>query len=156
MTVKIPQKKCLSCKKIIKKNDAITECCKCFTIIHLTCSNIYPSNCLNSWHCTNCTFKFLPFEDIDDTQIYLDNLGLPNVSENLKIFPHDAFNEFIIKCSAIFDKLINSDDNEEGISIPINSSYYDIHKFNQIKTDHSSSLGIIHTNLASINKILMT
>ena len=47
---------------------------------------------------------------------------------------------------------MNSDDNEEGLSIPINSAYYDIHKFNQIKTDHSSSLGIIHTNLASINK----
>ena len=46
-----------------------------------------------------------------------------------------------------------TDKHDEGLSIPINSSYYDIHKFNQIKTNVSSSLGLIHTNLASINKI---
>ena len=44
-------------------------------------------------------------------------------------------------------------ENGKGLSTPINSSYYDIHKFNQIKTNISSSLGLIHTNLASINKI---
>ena len=30
--------------------------------------------------------------------------------------------------------------------------YYDNHSFNQIKPDSSSTLGILHTNLASINK----
>ena len=70
----------------------------------------------------------------------------------MKIFPHENFNEFFNKCSDIFDNLTDNVENEEGLAIPINSSYYDIHKFNQIKTDNASSLGFIHTNLASINK----
>ena len=34
----------------------------------------------------------------------------------------------------------------------INSNYYSYLEFNKIKTDSTSTFGIIHTNLASINK----
>ena len=83
----------------------------------------------------------------------MENLGVQNSSGNLKIYPHENLNQFVNKCSDIFDNLTDNVNNEEGLPIPINSSYYDIHKFNQIKTNISSSIGLIHTNLASINKI---
>ena len=54
------------------------------------------------------------------------------------------------KCSAIFDKPTDSENYEEELSLPINSCYHDIHSFNQLKPDRLSSLGLIHTNLASI------
>ena len=41
---------------------------------------------------------------------------------------------------------------QEEIRNPINSRYLDIPLFNQIKPDPASSLGILHTNIASISK----
>ena len=46
---------------------------------------------------------------------------------------------------------MNSDNDENNdLFNLINSKYYHIHQFNKIKPDKSSSIGIIHTNLASM------
>ena len=48
---------------------------------------------------------------------------------------------------------ISSEDNDDSdIFNNINSKYYGIDKFNQIKTESQSSIGFLHTNLASISK----
>ena len=46
---------------------------------------------------------------------------------------------------------MEEDSDNETIYHNINSKYYDILDFNKIKTDESSTFGIMHTNLASLN-----
>ena len=49
---------------------------------------------------------------------------------------------------------LNFEDNyvNDDIFNHINSQYYNIHKFNNIKPDYSSSIGFLHTNIASLYK----
>ena len=68
----------------------------------------------------------------------------------MKLYPDESFTQFINTCENIS---LNFDDNDEtDIFNKINSKYYGIREFNQIKSDSQSSIGILHTNLASIYK----
>ena len=154
------QNMCPLCNKRIKNSDSFLKCSHCKKCIHQHCSKLSAQeftrysqeNTLNFWHCSVCTLQSLPFDLIDDSQLYLENLGISN-NDNLKIFPYKKFNDFIISCTEIFKNLTDSDNYQEDLTFPINFSYHDVHKFNnQIKHDNSSSLGILHTNLASIQK----
>ena len=76
---------------------------------------------------------------------------MDNASDDLKLNPDDSFNQFIESCETL---ALNFEDNDENddIFIHINSQYYNIHKFNNIKPDLPSSIGFLHTNIASLYK----
>ena len=76
---------------------------------------------------------------------------MDNASDDLKLYPDDSFNQFIESCETL---ALNFNDNDENDDIfnHINSQYYNIHKFNNIKPDLSSSIGFLHTNIASLYK----
>ena len=153
----MPHILCSMCNKRLKKSELFIKCSDCKKCIHQQCTKIPDSefrqsqqNCSN-WQCSICTLQILPFEIIDDSQLYLENFGISN-NENLKIFPHKEFDDFVNNCTEIFLNITDSDDYQGDLTFPINSSYYDIHKFNQMKNESSTTLGLIHTNLASIQK----
>ena len=95
----------------------------------------------------------MPFHCADDNELILENLNI-SVSKDLAIIPGQRFNEFVDECNAISNDLSEKDDRnlQEDLSNSINSRYLDIPQFNQIKPDPVSSLGILHTNIASISK----
>ena len=72
------------------------------------------------------------------------------VSSDLNIIPSNELNVFLTESNDL-SNTFNETQPEEFPHV-INSQYYDNHSFNQIKPDVSSTLGILHTNLASINK----
>ena len=76
---------------------------------------------------------------------------MDNASDDLKLYPDDSFNQFTESCETL---ALNFEDNDENDDIfnHINSQYYNIHKFNNIKPDLSSSIGFLHTNIASLYK----
>ena len=93
----------------------------------------------------------LPFNTVEDNDRFLENLRLSGiVSSDLNIIPSNELNVFITESNDLYNT-INESQPDEFPNV-INSQYYDNHSFNQIKPDSSSTLGILHTNLASINK----
>ena len=107
------------------------------------------------WCCPKCSAETLPFNCTSDNELFIENLRLnKNVSEDLNIIPQNQFKEFLDECNNISNNLLENVDNKdlEDFPNPVNSKYHDIHQFNQIKPDPISSLGLIHTNLASIGK----
>ena len=105
--------------------------------------------------CPKCSAETLPFNCTSDNELFIENLRLnKNVSEDLNIIPQNQFKEFLDECNNIPNNLLENVDNKdlEDFPNPVNSKYHDIHQFNQIKPDPISSLGLIHTNLASIGK----
>ena len=103
------------------------------------------------WFCPSCIASNLPFNDLNDSNFFLFQYDiLDKASDDLKLYPGESFTQFIDRCENI---TISSEDNDDSdIFNNINSKYYGIHKFNQIKTDSQSSIGFLHTNLASISK----
>ena len=64
----------------------------------------------------------------------------------------DQLKKFVKQCDDIKDYVTKSNESEnDQLTSSINSSYYDIKKFNKIKMDRNSSLGMIHANIASLN-----
>ena len=107
-----------------------------------------------AWYCPKCTVETLPFHCSDDNELFIENLKSSNIfSMDLEFIPRQGFNEFIAKCNSISNDYENwTNDEHEGLPNPINSRYHDIHLFNQINPSPDSSLGILHTNIASIGK----
>ena len=70
-------------------------------------------------------------------------------SENIKLQPDESFKKFIRACQNL---IYNNDDdeNKDNIFTCINSKYYDLPGINNLSNE--SSLGILHTNLASLYK----
>ena len=61
--------------------------------------------------------------------------------------------KFIQECESI-EKQFSSDEenNNELLTSTVNSKYYNVSNFNKIKIDKKSSFGLIHVNIASLNK----
>ena len=72
------------------------------------------------------------------------------VSSDLNIIPSNELNMFLTESNGL-SNTFNETQPEEFPHV-INSQYYDNHSCNHIKPDLSSTLGILHINLASINK----
>ena len=104
------------------------------------------------WYCTYCTANTLPFNNLNDTPfLLLQNVLMDKVSDDLKLYPDESFNHFTEACETL---IINSEDNDvnDDILNHVNSKYYNIHNFKKIKPDVPSSIGFLHTNIASIYK----
>ena len=104
------------------------------------------------WYCTYCTANTLPFNNLNDIHfLLLQNELMDKVSDDLKLYPDESFNRFTEACET---HTINSEDNDvnDDILNHVNFKYYNIHNFNKIKPDVPSSIGFLHTNIASIYK----
>ena len=60
--------------------------------------------------------------------------------------------KFITECESIEKKLSSDDDSDDLVTSTVNSKYYNIKNFNSVKFDKSSSFGLLHVNIASLNK----
>ena len=93
----------------------------------------------------------MPFHDLSNTDFLLENcFPSSTLTENLTIIPDEDFASFIEDCNSL--SICDSEENSElDIYNNINSKYYHYHHFNKINTNENTSLGICHTNIASIN-----
>ena len=158
---KIPKKVnhlCSICLVKLRTKDKCIECNMCCNWIHFKCSLLSLDefnehvNCKeNPWSCSKCTASFFPFNTVDDNDLFLENLRLCGiVSSDLNIIPSNELNVFLTESNDLSNTF--NETQPEKFPHVINSQYYDNHRFNQIKPDLSSTLGILHTKLASINK----
>ena len=92
----------------------------------------------------------LPFCTLNDNDLFNVHLE-DDTSEDVHIIPEGSFKTFIDDCNSLRLELEEDGDDDETIYHNINSKYYDILEFNKIKPDPSSTFGIMHTNLASLN-----
>ena len=92
-----------------------------------------------------------------DNEFILANLCDNNkVSSTFQIIPDKKLDDFVDKCNSFtnnFNENISfEEDDDYRLPSNINSNYHNYSDFNNIKNDASSTFGIMHTNLASINK----
>ena len=91
----------------------------------------------------------LPFSNLNDIEVLIVNSDTQKHSTTININPNSECQGFIDSCDNLS---LNDDDNDDGnMPLYINSSYHNIEQINAIKPDPSSSFGVIHTNLASID-----
>ena len=64
----------------------------------------------------------------------------------------EELRKFVVQCKSI-QKMINSDENidEDFFSTQVNSKYYNMKQLNLLKPDVSSSFGLLHVNITSLN-----
>ena len=74
---------------------------------------------------------------------------MDKASNDFKLYLGDSFSHFINSSDAL-DLKSDLNDDDDDIFNQMTSKYYSIHEFNKIKHDFQSSLGLLHTNLASI------
>ena len=107
------------------------------------------------WLCSSCIAETLPFHNVDNTDIFLGNLGIDYDNHpNLSIISRSS-NDFVNECQNL-SNLSNSvnilQDEEDELYTQINSQYLSISELNQINHNHDLSFKLLHTNLASISK----
>ena len=153
---------CPICSQIWKKDQNSIQCNECLNWIHAypkPCSLLSKdefkeiSNSDKSWQCPQCCAKMFPFNNLNQNELYLENLKSKFISSNdLYIIPEDEhLNDFFTECNKLTLNLNDESNNIHELGNVINSNYHSINSINQIKPDPSSSFGFIHTNLASIN-----
>ena len=100
----------------------------------------------------NSVFFRLPFPVECEENIFgkPEKKPEPDVSSMTPI----QLRKFVKECEVIEKELSsNNDDNcEEELSSTVNSKYYNVKNFNSVKIDISSSFGLFHVNIASLNK----
>ena len=82
------------------------------------------------------------------------NNDLLNTTNDLNLVPDDNFQSFVTECNSLGNDLLdtlNPSDSELDFHNNINSKYYHISQFNKIITNSNSTLGICHTNIASLS-----
>ena len=154
--------KCPLCTKKWKEGQESIQCSTCNQWVHHNnknnCSlltnkdfNSHSDNVNLSWNCAKCDAETFPFNDMNENDFFLSNFsGNDTVSDDVNLVPNRDLLKFPVEC----DKITSHFDNDEDPNLPqiIDSNYCDINEFNSIKIDKPSSFGIIHMNIASMNK----
>ena len=111
------------------------------------------------WECDKCISKSLvtlPFANLDDNNwlMFNDIISMPNeLSGDINIVKSSNLSEFISQCDSMNNTInIEDDDENDLLSTSVNSKYYDTDQLNSLKHDLSSSFGLFHVNIASLNK----
>ena len=114
--------------------------------------NLHTETGDRSWNCPKCDALALPFYDLDDNHLLLNALNVKNslVSNDISLVPNNDIIRFVAECNTIGGNSLNLED-EEYFPTQVNSKYYDILQLNSLKPDKSSSLGLFHVNIASLN-----
>ena len=153
-------KNCVICQEICKRGQSTIKCTLCNKLVHaikscslLTTENYNILKNKRKWVCPNCTADNFPFKDLSDNDLFfLNNISLLNTS-NLNLIPDENFQTFINECKFLdLNNLYIHSEEDIEFYININSKYHDIHELNNIKCDIKSTLGICHTNIASLSK----
>ena len=107
-----------------------------------------------SWNCAKCDAENFPFINIDENDFFLmSNFSgnNPSLSDDVNFFPNHNITKFTVECDKIITD-INNDEEDPNLPSLIDSNYYDINEFNFCKIDKFSSFGLLHINIASLNK----
>ena len=105
--------------------------------------------CLKIAKDNNSNFVRLPFPVECKDNIF----GKPEIKRKPDVtsMTGTQLNKFIRECESI-DKKLSADNEDEVIVSTVNSKYYNLKNFNSNKVDKSSSFGLFHVNIASLNK----
>ena len=99
----------------------------------------------------NTIFKTLPFPVECEDNVFGKTPDLkrkPDVSS----MTASQLNKFVKQCENIKSQVSSDDVNEdEFFNSMVNSKYYNINNFNKLKPDKSSSFGLLHVNIASLD-----
>ena len=99
---------CPICANILRKKNTSIQCDSCDEWIHLKCSlpstevfNLL-SNSETKWCCSKCILEILPFHNINNNELLLDNLGIDCTRNNeFSLTPNSNSNDFIRGCQKI-------------------------------------------------------
>ena len=164
---------CPVCSKSQYSYQSSIQCDSCNGWIHhgnrLNCSGLTDSE-FNShqldehkhFDCDHCIiernaknkssiFQRLPFSHECDDNIF--NAPTLNQRDDVCSMSPEELRKFVVQCKSI-QKVINSDENiddDDFFSTQVNSKYYNMKQLNLLKPDVSSSFGLLHVNIASLN-----
>ena len=99
----------------------------------------------------NSYFTRLPFPVECEDNIF----GKPEAKRapDITSMSSSQLKKFIRECESVEKQLSSDDDdNNELFTSTVNSKYYNVSNFNKIKIDKKSSFGLVHINIASLNK----
>ena len=83
--------------------------------------------------------------------MHLENIAPRNPKGDINIILDKNIEDFVNECNLISENT-NDEQTDEDLYNNINSKYYSIQDFNKINKNISSSIGICHTNIASLSK----
>ena len=164
---------CPVCTKIVYNSyQSSVQCTFCHGWVHhgnlLKCSSLteaefddHQNNPEKPFECDNCIsikiaeennsrFIKLPFPIECEGNIF--GKPEPKSKPDVSSMTPAQLKKFIKECESI-DKQVSSDsENSDVLTGTVNSKYYNIKNFNAAKFDKTSSLGLLHVNIASLNK----
>ena len=166
---------CPVCTKVwYTSSQNALQCSTCHGWVHhgnrLKCSSLtdnefeeHANDVLKPFECDHCVgeriaknnnsvFLTLPFPVECEDNIFgkpPEYKSRPDVSSMTTA----QLNNFVKQCGKIENQIHSVDDEseEEFFNSMVNSKYYNIKDFNKLKPDKSSSLGLLHVNIASLN-----
>ena len=65
--------------------------------------------------------------------------------------PSVPYSALLEQCELVDSQLSGNGESDDLVGSVVNSKYYDIKKFNSLRPDRSSSFGLLHLNIASLN-----
>ena len=168
-------KKCPVCNKGCYSSQNFIQCSLCFGWVHhdnrLKCLSLtdieyqeHIDDISKPFHCDHCIseqiskdnnsiFQTLPFPVECEDNIFgkpTEKTRKPDISS----MSTPDLNKFLKQCKSIKNQLKSVSDNEDEedfFNSMVNSEYYSINDFNKIKPDKSSSFGLAHVNIASLD-----
>ena len=161
---------CPVCSKHSSQN--VVACSNCKKWIHhgnrLKCSGLtdveFQEHCLDEFkpfecdycvslrisHENNSIFMKLPFLVECEENIF--GKPPPTPKPDVTSMSPEQLKKFVKQCEEIKNCVTKSNEEEnDQLSLTINSQYYDIKKFNKTKIDKKSRFGLFPVNIASIN-----
>ena len=143
--------KCYNCKKFIDGPIDKSKALSC-SLLTLDEFNIYTNPSIyKSWICPKCCANEFPFRDVCTNALHLENIGPRNPKGDINIILDKNIEDFVNECNLIS---VNTNDEQthEDLYNNINYKYYCLQDSNKINKNISSSIGICHTNIASLSK----
>ena len=115
--------------------------------------NLYTDPSINKeWICPKCCANELPFYDLSTNDLHLENIIPHNAKGGINLILDNNPEDLVKKCNSISTNLKDDQNDGDDLFNNINSKYYSMFEFNRIKNNLPSSMGICHTNIASLGK----
>ena len=159
-------------KRLYNSYQSSVQCTSCNGWVHhsnnLKCSGltetefeIHQKNPEKPYECDHCVsvkiakennsyFIRLPFPVECEDNIF--GKPEPKPKPDISSISPAQLRKFLLECESIDKQLSSDDDDNELLPSTVNSKYYNVNNFNKIKFDKSSSFGLFHVNIASLNK----
>ena len=155
---------CIICQKNWKRGQNAIKCSSCNNMFHTPSKNNRGCSLLtldeykylknkNNWICHMCTSNDFPFNNLSNNELFFkNNFSLQSVCK-LNLIPDEHLQTLIDECTLMdLDNLYNNSVDDIELYNNINSKYYLMQELNKLNCDPLSTLGICHTNIASLSK----